>query len=128
MLVLLVNHLQQQYLSLLLKDKDEIITISSGTKSSLDALKTAALQALTSNEKVFCSAVESLDIENIEELNRCTTYLEAGAGVILEIAKDKSGAVEIEELCEDGIINSLKHLFSVVNMHKNGVSKILVTL
>lgn len=116
------------YFSLLNVDKDEIITISSGMKSSREALKTAALQALVSGERVLCVATECLDIQNIEEVNSCTSYLESGAGIVLEIAKDESGAKEIQDLKEEGIIDSLKDLISVVNMSEKGESKVFVEL
>ena len=116
------------YFSLLNEDKDEIITISSGMKSSQDALKTAALQALVSNEKVLCVATECLDIKNIQEVNSCTTYLEAGAGVVLEIAEDESGAIDIQESKEEGLIDSLSDLASVVKMYESGIEKIFITL
>lgn len=116
------------YFSLLNVDKDEIITISSGMKSSLDALKTAALQALVSGERVLCVATECLDIENIAQVNSCTKYLESGAGVVLEIAQDESGAKEIEDLKEDGVIDSLSDLISVVKMSEKGECKILIKL
>lgn len=116
------------YFSLLNKDKDEIITISSGMQSSLDALKTAALQALISGDKVLCVATECLDIANIEEVNSCTKFLEAGAGVVLEIAQDDNDAKEIADLQEEGIIESLEDLMSVVQMNKNGDSKLLISL
>lgn len=116
------------YLSLLYKDKDEILTLSSGMKSSLDALKSAALQALISKERVLCVATESLDIERIEEVNSCTKYLEAGAGVLLEIAEDESGAVDIEAIKEEGLIDSLSELFSVVKMSESGINKLFITL
>lgn len=116
------------YFSLLNEDKDEIITISSGMKSSLDALKTAALQALVSNEKVLCVATECLDIKNIEEVNNCTTYLESGAGVVLEIAEDESDTVDIQELNEEGLIDSLSDLVSVVKMWERGVKKVFINL
>ena len=116
------------YFSLLNVDKDEIITISSGVKSSLDALKTAALQALVSGEKVLCVATECLDIANIEQVNSCTSYLESGAGIVLEIAQDETGAQEIQDLKEDGIIDSLKDLINVVNMSEKGESKVFIDL
>jgi len=116
------------YFSLLNEDKDEIITISSGMKSSLDALKTAALQAVVSNEKVLCVATECLDINNIQEVNNCTTYLEAGAGIVLEVAQDESGAVDMQVLKEEGVIDSLSDLVSLVKMYKNGVRKVFINL
>ena len=116
------------YFSLLNEDKDEIITISSGMKSSLDALKTAALQALVSNEKVLCVATECLDINNIEEVNDCTSYLEAGAGVVLEIAQSESDAVDIQESKEEGLIDSLSDLVKVVKMWESGTKKVFINL
>jgi len=116
------------YFSLLNEDKDEIITISSGMQSSRDALKTAALQALISGERVLCVATECLDIANIEEVNSCTKFLEAGVGVVLEIAKDEDYAKEIENVKDDDIIGSLQDLISVVTMHENKESKVFITL
>jgi len=116
------------YFSLLNVDKDEIITISSGMNTSKAALQTAALQALVSGERVLCVSTECLDIANIEQVNSCTSFLEAGAGVVLEIAKDESGAVEIETLSEEGIIDSLGELVSLVNMSEKGATKVFVTL
>ncbi len=116
------------YFSLIKKDTDEILTISSGMQTSLASLKTAALQALVSRERVLCVCVECINIKNIEQINRCTDYLEAGAAVVVEIAKDDIGAKDIEPLHVEGIIDSLQDLISVVNMHENGTSKIKVEL
>jgi len=116
------------YFSLLNKDTDEILTISSGMNSSSEALKTAALQALISKEKVLCVATECLDIENIQEVNNCTDYLEAGAGVVVEVAQNMDGAKEIETLKQNGIIKSLETLMSVVEMSEEGKTKILIDL
>jgi len=116
------------YFSMLNGDKDEIITISSGMKSSLDALKTASLQALVSGEKVLCVSIECLDIDRIEEVNLCTKYLESGACVVLEIAENEQDAKEIQEYEESGIIESLQDLMRVVNMSKKGFNKVFVEL
>jgi len=116
------------YFSLLNVDKDEIITISSGMNTSKAALQTAALQALVSGERVLCVATECLDIAKIEQVNSCTSFLEAGAGIVLEIAEDESGAVEIESLVEEGVIDSLSQLFTIVKMKENNKIKVFVTL
>jgi len=117
------------YYSLINKDKDEIITVSSGRKTSLDTLKIAALQALTSKEQILCVAVECINIPNIDEVNRCTTYLEAGVAVVIEMAEDSSGAKEIEDSYKvDGIIDSLQDLMCVAGMHEDGFDKILIEL
>lgn len=116
------------YFSLLNGDKDEIITISSGRNTASAALKTAALQALISGEKVLCVATECLDIANIEQVNSCTSSLEAGAGVVIEIAQDESDALELELLKDEGIIDSLSDLVTLVNMSEKGDSKVFITL
>jgi len=116
------------YFSLINGNRDEIITVSSGMKTSLDTLKTAALQALVSGERVLCIAIECLNIKNIEEINRCTEYLEAGAAVVLEVDSDATDAQEIQDLRVDGVIDSLQDLMSVVRMNENGIDKILVEL
>jgi hypothetical protein len=116
------------YFSLLKKDTDEIITVSSGMKTSKDALKTAALQALVSKEKVLCVVTECIDIPKIEEVKECTEFLESGAAVVVEIAKDSNGAVPINSVTNKGIIPSVKDLMDVVSMFENGSKKILINL
>jgi len=116
------------YFSLLKQDKDEIITISSGSKTSLDALKTAALQALVSGERVLCVAIECINIKNIDEINRCARYLEAGVGVVVEIADTLDTAEDIQPSKMVGIIDSLKDLMGVAEMYENGIDKILIEL
>ena len=116
------------YFSLLNGDKDEIITISSGMNTSMAALQTAALQALISGEKVLCVVTECLDIAKIEEVNSCTKYLESGAAVVVEIAEDERGVVEIDTSKEEDILDSLETLMQVVNMHEEGALKVYVSL
>lgn len=116
------------YFSLIKGDIDEIITLSNGMKTSLDTLKTAALQALVAAERVLCICIECINIKNIEEINRCTDFLEAGVAVVLEVSKDESGAKELEPLHVKGVMGSLQDLMSVVNMHEKGIDKIKVEL
>ncbi len=99
------------YFSILHSDTDEIITISSGENTSYEALKTATLQALISGEQVLCVVTECLNIKRIQELHIQTSYLELGAAVLLEIAKNEQGATKIEKWSEENILDSLSHLF-----------------
>lgn len=116
------------YYSLINKDKDEILTISSGMKTSLDTLKTAALQALVSGERILCVCVECINIKNIEEINRCTAFLEAGAAVVLEVSDDVGDAKELTLRKTKGVIDSLQDLMSVVDMYEQKIDKIIVEL
>ena len=116
------------YFSLLNTDKDEIFTLSNGDKSSLDAIKMAALQALVSGERVLCVGCECLDIKNIQEVNSCTKYLESGAGVVIEIAKDENGALEIDDKPQEGVIKSMAELMNLVDMHEKKQTKVYIEL
>ncbi len=116
------------YFSIINNDEDEIITVSTGMKTSLEALKTAALQALVSKQRVLCICAECINIKNIQDINRCTSYLESGVAVVLEIAKNSEGAVAVENQKTRGIIDSLQDLMSVAKMHESGKDKILVEL
>jgi len=116
------------YYSLVNKDKDEILTISSGMKTSLDTLKTAALQALVSGERVLCVCIECINIKNIEVINKCTDYLEAGVAIVLEVSEDLSDAKELEITKTKGIIGSLQDLMSVADMYESKIDKIIVEL
>jgi len=103
------------YFSLLHSDKDEIITVSSGTRTSYEALRTAALQAVLSGERVLCVATECLDIPKIDELDICTSYLESGAAVVIEVVEDEEEVSELQQSSQDEIIDSLSHLFWLVD-------------
>ncbi len=116
------------YFSLINKDKDEMITISAGMKTSREAIKTAALQSLVSGQRVLCVCVECINIKNIQEINRCANYLEAGAAFVLEADENTSGAKEIEDIKTEGMMDSLKEIMSVVDMHERLNDKILVEL
>ncbi len=69
------------YFSLLYGNKNEILTISSGNDTSANVLQSAALQAVTMNTEVLLVCTEALNIPNINEVNSCTDYLEAGVAL-----------------------------------------------
>lgn len=123
-----VYNTASSYFSLIKGDTDEIMTISSGMKTSLDTLKTGALQALISGEKVLCVAIECLNVKNIEQVNKCANFLEAGVGVVVEIAHDEHGAKEIQKSDVKGIIGSLHDLMYVAKMYEDGITKIRIEL
>jgi hypothetical protein len=116
------------YFSIVHGDKDEILTISSGMNSSRDVLKTGALQALVSGEKILCISTECFNVKNIEQVNTCTSFLESGAAVVVELDTDADNAKEIEGDGDRGIIKSLQDLIKVVNMYENGTKNILIEL
>ena len=71
------------YFSLLHGNKEEILTVSSGDETSANVLQTGALQALIKGEEVLLVCNEAINIPNIDEVNTCTDYLEAGVALTL---------------------------------------------
>jgi len=71
------------YFSLLYGNRHEILTISSGNDTSANVLQTAALQAVSMNREVLLVCTEALNIQNIDEVNSCTSYLEAGVALTI---------------------------------------------
>ena len=70
------------YASILTKNTSEMLTVSSGDETSLKLLKIAAVKALDGDEiLLICS--ETLDIDNIDEVNKCIKYLESA--VLLKV-------------------------------------------
>lgn len=64
------------YLSILKNNKNEILTISSGDNTSEKLLKIGAIKALDGDE-ILLLATETINIKNIEEINKCIDYLES---------------------------------------------------
>jgi len=86
------------YFSLLHGNREEILTVSSGDAMSENVLQTGALQALTHDKAVLLVCCEAINIPNIEEVNRCTDFLESGVALTLVPTMDEANtAVEKNE-------------------------------
>lgn len=77
------------YLSILTNNKNEIITISSGDKTSSNLLKAAAVKSLDGDEIVLI-VTETLNIDNINEVNTCIDNLECGVALKVRLTKNKA--------------------------------------
>ncbi len=111
------------YFSLLHNNTDEIITISSAQNSSLDALKTAALQAIYHQKEVFVVCTETLNIDGIDEVNSCKTALEQGVACIIEPTDQKA---DIELSTEEiDSTSSLSHMLGIITSCKDRESAIV---
>ena len=109
------------YFSLLHKNKNEILTISSGDDTSKNVLQTGALQAVTTGEEVLLVCCEAINISNIEEVNNCTDYLESGVALTLVPADDEA-TVEVSTNEHKGYAPSLWAMLDVLDAcdSKNG--------
>ncbi|MDA3946482.1 MAG: beta-ketoacyl synthase chain length factor [Helicobacteraceae bacterium] len=102
------------YFSLLHGNKEEILTISSGDDTSKNVLQTGALQAVTTNAEVLLVCCEAINIPNIDEVNRCTDYLESGVALTLVPTGDEAN-VEVHQKEHKGFAPSLWAMLDVLD-------------
>jgi len=102
------------YFSLLHGNRNEILTISSGNDTSANVLQTAALQAASTNKEVLLVCTEALNIPNIDEVNSCTKYLEAGVALTI-MPTDESPNVTAVKNDHTGFAPSLWDMLDIVN-------------
>jgi hypothetical protein len=118
------------YLSILSSNKSEIMTISSGDKTSLNVLKAGAVKALD-NDIILLLATETLNIEKIEELNNCTNYLECGVALKVQITSQKANIHFTNLDNKDKFPLSILHMIKIaqnISQNKQEVNIIEVNL
>ena len=77
------------YLSMLTNNKSEIMTISSGDKTTKDLLNVGAIKALDGDEIVLMY-IETLHIDEIDKLNSCGQNLEIGVALKIKISQEQA--------------------------------------
>ncbi|QKJ21593.1 beta-ketoacyl synthase chain length factor [Poseidonibacter lekithochrous] len=77
------------YLSILKNNKNEILTISSGDKTAEKILKVGAIKALDGDE-ILLLASETMNIENIEQINKCINTLENVVALKVRVTEEKA--------------------------------------
>jgi len=99
------------YLSILYHNHNEILTISSGDKTSLNVLKAGALKALD-GDVLLLLCFETLDIPNIEQVNHCINYLESGVALVVRVTEEKATlTLQKSELA--GVPNSISEMLHI---------------
>lgn len=76
------------YLSILNNNKNEIMAISSGDETSDKILKVGAIKALDGDE-ILLLATETMNIKNIEQINKCIDTLETVVALKVRVTKKK---------------------------------------
>ncbi|WP_041958808.1 beta-ketoacyl synthase chain length factor [Sulfurospirillum arsenophilum] len=99
------------YLSILYHNHNEILTISSGDKTSLNVLKAGALKALD-GDVLLLLCFETLDIPNIEQVNHCIKYLESGVALVVRVTEEKA-TLKLEKSELAGVPNSISEMLHV---------------
>ncbi len=77
------------YLSILKNNKNEILTISSGDKTAEKILKVGAIKALDGDE-ILLLASETMNIKNIEQINKCIDTLENVVALKVRVTEEKA--------------------------------------
>lgn len=116
------------YLSMLTKNEDEIMTISSGDSTSLNVLKAGAIKALE-QDTLLLMVTETLNIPNIEEVNHCNAFMESGIALKVRYTEE-TATLNMEQLSSDvNLPKSVELMYKIAtNMRKNQTNIIEVSL
>lgn len=99
------------YLSILYHNQNEILTLSCGDKTALNVLKAGALKALD-GDTLLLLCFETLNIQNIEQVNHCITYLESGVALVVKVTEANATLIlQKSELA--GVPNSISEMLHV---------------
>lgn len=99
------------YLSILYRNHNEILTISSGDKTAHNVLKAGALKAID-GDVLLLLCFETLDIPNIEQVNHCIQYLESGVALVVRVTEDKV-TLPLQKSELTGISNSISEMLYI---------------
>jgi len=116
------------YLSMLSGNTNEIMTISSGDYTSLNILKSGAIKSLD-GDTILLIATETLNINKIEEVNKCIDFLECGVALKVRMTKEEATICFDAKNDEIKTPESLSHMLNIArNTHTNKPNIIKVTL
>ena len=113
------------YASIMAKNKSEILTISSGDKTSAKVLKVGAVKALDLDEILLIS-LETMNIENIEEINKCNNYLECAVLLKVKVTTEDSNFVYSKDLKDLNLPSSVQDMFLIAKNYskKNNIVEV----
>ncbi len=106
-----VYNIPVSYLSMLSNNTNEIITISSGDKTSQDLLKAGAVKAMDGDE-IILMVIESLNIKAIGDVNNCVDQLECGVALRVKVS-DEFKTIEFDKTNDLKLPNSTVVLFNI---------------
>ena len=106
------------YSSILLKNTSEILTVSSGEETSLKVLKVGAIKALDGDE-ILLICCETLNINNIEEVNNCIKFLESAVALKVRVTQENAN-INFENIQNDGFSKAIEHILHIAkNFNKD---------
>lgn len=111
------------YSSILFKNNSEILTISSGDETSLKLLKVGAIKALDGDELLLI-CTETLNIENIDEINNCIKYLETAVALKVRVTT-QAATMDITNILNEGSPKSIEHFMYIAKNISNDKQNII---
>lgn len=112
------------YTSILSNNKKEILTISSGDTTSLKILKVGAVKALD-NDEILLVCSETLDIPNIELVNKCVKYLESAVILKVKVTSNKANMNVKDIVSNDEFPKSIHHMLHIAKEFEKNQSLIV---
>lgn len=111
------------YFSILNKNQSEMLTISSGDETSLKVLKAGALKALDGDDLILV-CFETLNIANIEQVNKCIDYLESVVALKVRVTQDEA-KVLLSTSDIKGVPSSISHMFYIAKQAEQNQNPIV---
>ncbi|WP_375724348.1 beta-ketoacyl synthase chain length factor [Arcobacter sp. KX21116] len=111
------------YASILSNNTSEILTISSGEETSLKVLKVGAIKALDGDEMLLVCA-ETLNINNIEEVNTCIKYLESAVALKVKVTNEKA-TINLKDIQNTKYPKSIEHILHIAKIFKKDKKNII---
>lgn len=111
------------YASILSKNTNEILTVSSGEETSLKVLKVGAIKALDKDELLLVCC-ETLNINNIEEVNNCIDFLETAVALKVKVTKE-TPTMSFENMNNDSYPKAIEHILHLAKNFKKNEKNII---
>ncbi len=111
------------YHSIVEGNTNEIYTLSSGDNTSYTVMQEGAL-ALQRKDEVFVCAIEALNFEGVQMLNKCQDELEYGVAFKIKKTDEKANII-VNSSFETGIPNSLHWMNTLYKLCKNDSKNII---
>lgn len=112
------------YLSMLYENTHEIMTFSSGEKTSLNVLKAGAIKALEGDE-ILLLCIETLNIPQLQHNTSCLDFLEAGVALKVKYSHQAPTLKRETLTLIKGLPASLQEIFAIAQYSKDNNATIM---
>lgn len=111
------------YHSIVHGNTSEILTLSCGDETSYNVVQQAALSLLKEDE-VFICAIEAMNFDGVDSLNKCASELEYGISFMLK-KSEKEANITVKNIIQKGVPASLSWMKNLYDLCENKDSCII---